>query len=475
MFQPGSRHWVCDRPRFARGAGPDASANFALAPWPIPVADYGPVRIPLGSTGKRWLALSLALLTAAAMSYQAGRLFLADRWNSAARPEKDWLRAAALEPGNGEYWHHLGLYRQWDFEAADPALAVRYLQRAVAVNPRSDRYWMDLASAYESQGNIAEARSAFQKAREVYPVSAEVAWNYGNFLVRQDQTAEGFQEIRQAIHADPLLLPLAISRCWRATPDVERLLNEVLPADASAYFQALDFFASTHQPEPGLVVWNRLLTLGKPLPLPRSFPFLTDLIAQDRAEDATRVWKQALAVAGLPHDDPEGGSLVWNGGFESDIANGGFDWRETASLSTSMSYDSAVFHSGQRSLRIDFGGGANPNFVDVFQYVAVSPQTTYHFRAYMRTDSISTESGMRFHIFDPNHAGAVELLTPDMTRTQPWLATGADIATGPQTHILEIQVRRLPSRLFNNKLSGSVWVDDVSLIPAAPEPGPASP
>jgi hypothetical protein len=62
-----------------------------------------------------------------------------------------------------------------------------------------------------------------------------------------------------------------------------------------------------------------------------------------------------------------------------------------------------------------------------------------------------------------------------MTHTQPWLATDADITTGPQTHILEIQIRRLPSRLFNNKLSGSVWVDDVSLVPAAPAPGLASP
>jgi tetratricopeptide (TPR) repeat protein len=432
------------------------------------------VRIPLRSAGKRWLALSLALLIAAAISYQAGRLFLADRWNSSTSPE-NWLRAAALEPGNGEYWHHLGLYRQWDFDAADPALAVQYFQRAVAVNPRSERYWMDLAGAYEAQGNIAQARSAYQKAREVYPISGDVAWNYGNFLVRQDQSAEGFLEIRQAVRADPLLLPLAISRCWRSTPDVERLLNEALPADTNAYFQALDFFASTHQPDPGLAVWNRLLPLGKPLPLPRSFPFLTDLIAQDRAGDAARVWKQALAAAGLPLDDPQGGSLVWNGGFESDIANGGFDWRETAGLSTAMSYDTSVFHSGKRSLRIDFGGGANPDFADVVEFVAVRPQTAYHFRAYMRTDSISTESGMRFHIFDPNHPGAVDLLTPDMTGTQPWLATEADVTTGPQTHILEIQVRRLRSRLFNNKLSGTVWVDDVSLFSAAPEPGQALP
>ena len=70
-------------------------------------------------------------------------------------------------------------------------------------------------------------------------------------------------QIQLAVRSDPSLLPLAISRTWRSSHDVDMLLNQVLPADQDAYFQALDFFASVQQAEPGLVVWQRLMSLGQ--------------------------------------------------------------------------------------------------------------------------------------------------------------------------------------------------------------------
>ena len=42
----------------------------------------------------------------------------------------------------------------------------------------------------------------------------------------------------------------------------------------------------------------------------------------------------------------------------------------------------------------------------------------------------------------------------------------AEFTTGPDTHFLEVHLRRTASRLFENRLSGTVWVADVYLIPA---------
>lgn len=80
----------------------------------------------------------------------------------------------------------------------------------------------------------------------------------------------------------------------------------------------------------------------------------------------------------------------------------------------------------------------------------------------MRTQSISTDSGMRFEILDLNDY-EVSLMTPDLTGTNAWSPERTDVTTGRNTHFLDIRLRRLPSRLFDNKLSGTVWVDDVSL------------
>lgn len=419
---------------------------------------------PLGNARKRWAAFVVSVAVTAALGFTAGEIFLADRWNRSSKPDR-WLRAAELEPGNAEYWHHLGLYRQWELDGSDLSLAQQYYLRAVQANPRSSRYWMDLASAYEQAGKIELAREAFEKARTVYPISADVKWNYGNFLLRQGTVPEGFHAIRQAVDTDPHLIPLAISRCWESDADVNDLLDEALPPETDAYFSALDFFASTHDVDPGLTVWNRLLTLGKSLQLKRTFPFLDEMIQKGRVEDAQRVWRQALGASGVRYDESPDHSIVWNGGFEHDPANGGFDWREDSVAGAAMEIDTTVFHSGARSMRIDFEGGSNLDFYHLYQYVPVEPNRTYHFRAFLRTESISTESGMRFFLHDPYSRGVAEVLTPGLVGTQPWTAVEADITTGPTSHVLLIRLRRPQSRLFDNKLSGTVWVDDVSLIP----------
>ena len=100
------------------------------------------------------------------------------------------------------------------------------------------------------------------------------AWSYGNFLLREGDEASGFAQINHAVQADPSLALPAVSQAWHKTQDANVLLNQVLPATQDAYFQAIDFMAANGQPAGALVIWERLLTLGKSVGLRRSFPLL---------------------------------------------------------------------------------------------------------------------------------------------------------------------------------------------------------
>jgi tetratricopeptide (TPR) repeat protein len=418
-------------------------------------------------TGTRSAILAFAVCLVALLCYQAGKRWLADRdirSNSLQKLE----RGAALEPGNADAWDALGRFRQLDFTNPDPSGALADYQRAVRANPLSAHHWMNLAEAYEADGEVAQARDAFQHARSVYPLSAEVSWNYGNFLLRQDQSAEGYAEIQHAVRSDPRLLTLAISRTWRASRDVNILLDQVLPPDPDAYLQALDYFASAKQMDPALVVWQRLVALGKPIVLAKSFPFIDELIAEDRSADAKKVWTEALAISGLNHDEPLKHSLIWNGDFAQDFIGGGLGWRWQTPTGVDFAFDTVPEAYGVRSAQIYFGGGSNPELSEPKQYVAVEPNRSYRFHAYMRTESITTEMGMRFSITDPNHLNAVHVLTENLTGSHPWTATDVDVVTGPETHFLLVQLQRYPSRMFDNKLSGTLWIADVSLIAAEP-------
>jgi tetratricopeptide (TPR) repeat protein len=432
------------------------------------------MEIPLSTARRRWFAVAVSLAIAPLLIFQAGELWLAShRLDSKQIGQVE--RGVRLVPGDGAAWDQLGRMRQWDFLNSDLPGAIEDFWSAVHYDPRSAHFWMDLAAAYEESGDDARAREAYLRAQSVYPASAEVAFYYGNFLLREQEYPEAYAELRRAVATDPTLLPLAISRTWRSSEDVDELLNNVLPADRQAYLEALDFFASIHDVDPGLAVWQRLVALGKGLPMARINSFFEELIHEDRADDARKVWREALVVAGLPVDGSPNGNLVFNGNFQRDFLGEGLDWRWIELDDAEMAFDPEPGPNGSRAVRVDFNGGTNLALDEPKQYVPVEPGRGYHFHAYMRTQEITTESGMRFSLADPNHAGAVNLETADFTGSHAWTAVESDFTTGPDTHFLLVRLFRSPSRLFENKLEGTVWIADVSVVPPAGPANPAKP
>jgi len=427
------------------------------------------MEIPLENLGRR-VVLAVSVAIATLLIFQGGEIWLASRWLGSGKVML-MERGAALLPGDGSAWDRLGRLRQWDMIDPDPPGAIEDYAKAVRDDPRSAHFWMDLASAYESSGDDARARNAFRQAKSVYPTSAEVAFYCGNFLLREQQSPEAYMELRRAASIDPTLVPLVISRTWRSNQDVEELLNSALPANTDAYLQTLDFFASIHEVQPALVVWQRLLSLGNQFPLVRAFPFLEELIREDRADDARRAWREALAAAGLPHDEPPNQNLVWNGNFAQDLGNGGLDWRWVPLMGVAIEVDSEPAPDGSRAIRMDFNGGSNLNVDGPSQYVPVEPSRAYHFHAYMRTEAITTENGIRFSVIDPNHNGALNVITDNFTGSHPWTPVDADFVTGPSTHFLVLRLFRNPSRLFENRLEGTVWIADVSLTASTAQAG----
>ncbi|PYU14108.1 MAG: hypothetical protein DMG29_10385 [Acidobacteria bacterium] len=388
----------------------------------------------------RWLFLFAILLASATLAFLGGKNALADFYGESSR-------AARLEPGNADAWYRLARYRELDFEHADLPLAISLYRRALDVDPRSAFYWTDLANAYETAGDPANAREAFLMAKSVHPVSAQVAWRYGNFLLRQEQLAEAFAEIRRAVTTDPKLAALAISRCWRSSRDTERVLGQAMPATIHAYQASLDFFVADHEPDAALLVWKR----------------------RGRVEEARVVWGQALGIAGLPGQGYSSQpSLVWDGGFESELTNGGFGWRYQDLPGATVEFDTETRHSGARSLRVTFDGSANLDFRHLMQLVPVEPNTRYRFTAFLRTKELSTNSGIHFMVY-PRNPQSVALFTPNLVGTQPWTLAETEFITSPETHLVEVVLRRIPSQKLDNKIQGTVWVDDVSLRAVSPQ------
>jgi tetratricopeptide (TPR) repeat protein len=428
------------------------------------VADYPRMPERFANPAWRRTAAFIAILAAVWFCFAGGRHALASHYAASSNPA-NWELAARIEPGNPETWYKLARFRELDTENPDVPLAISYYRHAIQLNPRSPYYKLDLAGALEIAGNNGEADNYFRAAQAAYPISAEVSWKYGNFLLRQDRLPEAYAEIHRAVMVEPSLISPAVSEVWHSNPDIRILLDQVLPDTAEAYSQTLAFLTNAQESAPALEVWNRLIAKDPRTDWKWVFMLTDMLVAQEKFDEAGTVWRQAAARDAGSAPPYAGNSLVYDGGFEKDISGGGFGWQQRAAMGTDFDFDTDVKHSGSRSARLTFDGTENLYYEGLFQYVLVSAGTRYRFQGFMRTDQISTESGMHFEIEDPKDKPHLDILTPNETGTLPWTMEQADFATGPDTRLILVRLVRNPSGRLDNKLRGTVWIDDVTLVP----------
>jgi hypothetical protein len=374
--------------------------------------------------------------------------------------------ATRLESSNPENWYLLGRYWQYTLDEPDASRAIVNYRHAISLNPRSADAWLDLGTVYESEGDFGAARDAYIQARKVYPASAAVAWRYGNFLLRQGDVNQAFAEIRRAVYADPKRSAEAFSRCWRVDPDVQGVLASIIPPDRTAYLDVIRELASADQLAGTLTVWQRLVSIH-PHMSPADVIFFTDFLLQKgHFDDAHRVWQDSLRLSDVVTGDPPA-SVVWDGGFESNVRGGGFAWAfPAATPGVQVSLDHRQRHSGKQSLRLFFDGKRNIGYDGVCTNAEVRPETTYRFSAWVRTQSVTSDEGVRFRLSwfpDAHPSGSAD--SQDSRGTQPWTRIEMPWTGGKDVHHVRVCVLRNASHGFDPRIQGTVWIDDVSLVP----------
>jgi tetratricopeptide (TPR) repeat protein len=419
----------------------------------------------LSSNAQRAVLIAASFAAGLFLSYFSVRNALAAHY-AGLQTGAGYERAVRLEPADPQNWYLLGRYWQYNLEDPDTARAIRSYLTALSLNPLSSETWLDLAAAYESEGNLAAARDAFLHAKKVYPPSAEVSWRYGNFLLRQGELDPAFREMRLAVAADPKRAAEAFSRALRAGSSVETTLDRVLPPITEAYLDVIWDQTTDWHTDNALKVWDRFPSLHPRISLHDSFSLVGALVSEKRIGEASRVWNQAVLFSGLADLPSPPGSVLWDGGFESGITGGGFSWafsQETRGVQIGV--DTQEKHSGNRSLRLIFEGKSNINFTDVCHFVPVQPSTVYLFSAWVKTRTLTTDQGLRFQLHSLGTQDSSSAYTAEIHGSAPWTRIELPWSSGKDVQELHVCLVRFPSQEAGNKIQGTAWVDDVALVP----------
>jgi tetratricopeptide (TPR) repeat protein len=402
----------------------------------------------------------MAFLFAGALSLFGIRAAMAAHYVS-LNTRAGFETAVRLEPNDPHMWYFLGRYWQFDPVEADTSRAIRAYRTSLGLNPLSADTWLDLASAYETEGEIDAARKAFLEAKHVYPVSSEVLWSYGNFLLRQNELDSAFAEFHGAIEENSELAGEAVRICRHVEPDFNQILYRVLPPKAEAYLGVLWELTEEADTTDALKVWSKLFVLHPKLHSREVIQFVDGLLHSQQTSDAARVWRQAVTLMDLPKMDDPAGSLIWDGGFETDVSGGALAWRFEPRQSHVISYDHNIVHSGLRALRLDLDQKTISGFVDVCQLVVVEPKTAYEFSAWLRTKDMAKEGGIFFRLATPGLQASPVFETSKLLGTNEWTKVSMPWTSPDESRLAQVCLARL--RAYDQH-HGTTWVDDVSLL-----------
>lgn len=407
--------------------------------------------------GRRWIAIAVLLSgTAIYIGLAAAQVIASQLGQSARESAVRW--SVKLDPLNAEYRDKIARFEL--LAKQSPEEAVSWSRGATALNPHRENYWLDEAIAEQLTGDSAAERISLAHASEANPHSAGLAWQTGNLYLSQGATEPAFRDYRKVLENSPQLTGRAIQICWALRPDVDFLLQKVVPPESDQAF--LGFLIANHQSDAAVKVWQRIAALRQAVERPFLFEYLRYLLANHQALQAIRVWQQAADLSDLAAYQPTDENLLINGNFSLPILDGGFDWIYQKSSAVTLALDPIQTHSGPRSLRIFFEG-AGIEDAGIRQIVPVEPNTEYMFSGYYKAEEMDGVGGPRIAIQDLYTQEP--LFTSDtLGDSDSWTQVTGTFTTRTDTHLLVLRVARVPA---DSPIRGKLWIDDLKLVTAS--------
>jgi hypothetical protein len=374
-------------------------------------------------------------------------------------------RAVRLDRNNPRWHFRLGQLYGWS--ELDGAKAVSHLRQAIALNPEQAPYWAGLGWTCLAANELECSSSAFRKAVQLAPMRPQSHWNLVNYLSIAGTEREMLAEMGSYLRLNQRLeRPDAqpgfrlYQRAFGNLDGMWGLLNQ--DAELAILRMPLLNFAAV-QAQGGWAVrrWDELAVKHAEIPLSEASQFIQKLIAGQQYEDAAHVWQdlQSLGVVrGATGDDQ-----VYNGGFEQAHIEAPFDWQTKAEPYIYVDLLGTPGHDGQHCLQIDYTTADNSETDPVYEFVPVQPNQRYRVSAYVRSNAITSDSGPRLRLSDPECAECAPTTTEGTTGTTDWHQLSIEVTTGPSQHVALLSVWRPHSRTFPMEITGTFWVDSVSM------------
>jgi len=370
------------------------------------------------------------------------------------------LKAIQITPSYSDPYYRLGLYYQWDIRSINPKESLHYLLMAIERNPLEQEYWLNLSKIYRRLGETSASEKALKNAILVFPTSYQGRWVGGNLFLQEGAIEKALSHFSYILMNYPNQSHLVYDVLARAINDPIYILDQVVPKDPFSFRQFLSYLYERGDKEWVRRAWERKDSFGFKADRKATLQYVDFLIAHWEVSEAFQVWKARLHEEGKAAAMDN--NLITNGGFEKEeILGGGFDWKIEKVPGAKISFDPSTAFEGKNSLKIVFNGKENVNFHHVHQFVPLKPDTEYMLRASMKTQAITTKSGLKMEVL--GIGSPFYIASESLSGDHPWRELEILFRTPSPLQGGIVRVRREKTDKFDRFIGGTVWIDNVSL------------
>jgi tetratricopeptide (TPR) repeat protein len=374
-------------------------------------------------------------------------------------PVGRWL--LALDADDPRLQNRLGQV----YKDIDSAESLRHLRRATQLSPDSRLYWSDLESACESVADAECIGQAGERLLKLCPMVPYHHWLAAQSSLGTNQLDGALAEFRRLLDLDPTYA----ADTWSSLQTVQKpesIFQKVLAGNADVQLKVgyVEFLSEQGDNDTAYRIWRLVAADSRPFPFSSAAPYLEHLIGLGRIEEAVNVW-QDLERLGIVkrYEADENDNLIFNGDFEQPPLNAGFDWRAGPVTYLAVDFSAPGAYHGARCLRVDFTVSRNDEYEPAYQIVPVLPHHAYTLEAYVRSEDITSDTGPCLRVSDTQQGGFPDAISGTTVGTTPWHPLRLSFSTGPQTRAVRLSFWRPRSRVFPTKISGTSWLDAVSL------------
>lgn len=181
-----------------------------------------------------------------------------------------------------------------------------------------------------------------------------------------------------------------------------------------------------------------------------------------------KLWKLAYStwIGGLDKNQFSLIGSIYDGGFESDSHNTGFDWYFSQSKQAKVTLGKTRGISGKRALHVVFNKRKSINFRHVWQRLLLIPGKQYEVSMRTRVDSLKNTAGLVWQVSCADETSVELARSEALTGRRKWDDLSFEFTVPEQGCDSQIIRLKSASKYHHEQFyKGSIWFDDIKVKP----------